>query len=221
MKNTFLYQWNQLSKTDKIHIVLMVVMQMSLVGAFIFALFEKAWLTVFVALTALVTTVWLPVWLEKNLRIVVPLEFLFLLNVFIYGSLFLGEIQSFYTRFWWWDLVLHMGSGIALGFVGFLVFFTLHRSNRLNIQPSLIALFSFCFALSLGTLWEVFEFTADTLVGSNMQKSGLVDTMWDLIVDTLGATIASISGYLYMRYRWRGVGIFEYYLNAYLLKNRL
>jgi uncharacterized membrane protein YjdF len=57
----------------------------------------------------------------------------------------------------------------------------------------------------MGTLWEIFEFTADSLFGSDMQKhmlgdqSGLTDTMWDLIVDAVGALIISVLGYGYLK----------------------
>ncbi len=64
---------------------------------------------------------------------------------------------------------------------------------------------AFLFALGVGTLWEIFEFTMDSLFGMNMQKpmlgdpSGLTDTMWDLIVDAVGALVISILGWRYLR----------------------
>ncbi len=73
------------------------------------------------------------------------------------------------------------------------------------MKPGFVALFSFLFAVATGAIWEIFEYGMDTLFGLNMQKSGLVDTMWDLIVDTLGASIISLLGYVYMR---RGTGSF-------------
>ena len=57
----------------------------------------------------------------------------------------------------------------------------------------------------MGVFWEFFEFGADRLLGFNMQKfrmpgqDGLVDTMEDLIVDTIGAIIACIGGWIYMK----------------------
>jgi hypothetical protein len=60
-------------------------------------------------------------------------------------------------------------------------------------------LFSFCFALAIGALWEIYEFAMDSIFGLNMQKSGLVDTMWDLVVDAGGAFVASLIGYFYIK----------------------
>jgi hypothetical protein len=66
------------------------------------------------------------------------------------------------------------------------------------MNPAFVALFSFAFAMAIGGLWEIFEFSMDNFLGLNMQKTGLVDTMWDLIVDALGALFISVSGFLYM-----------------------
>jgi uncharacterized membrane protein YjdF len=73
------------------------------------------------------------------------------------------------------------------------------------MRPGFIAFFAFCFAIAVGALWEIFEFAMDELVGTNMQKpflgdpSGLTDTMWDLIVNALGALAIALFGYLYMK----------------------
>jgi uncharacterized membrane protein YjdF len=73
------------------------------------------------------------------------------------------------------------------------------------MRPGFVAFFAFLFAVAIGALWEIFEFAMDALFGMNMQKpmlgdpSGLTDTMWDLIVDTLGALVISILGYRYVR----------------------
>ncbi|MEX0916905.1 MAG: hypothetical protein WDZ90_00030 [Candidatus Paceibacterota bacterium] len=182
--------------------------------AFFLALYERSWLTAFITFLAL-GIVFSPYILGRNMQVHVPLEFELLLNIFIYSSIFLGEVRGFYTKFLWWDIVLHVGSGIALGFLGFLLLFSLYQSGRLDMKPSLIAFFSFCFALALGALWEIFEFMMDSLFGFNMQKGGLVDTMWDLIVDALGAFVVALSGYFYLRYKWRGIGLLDYHLNAY------
>ena len=95
---------------------------------------------------------------------------------------------------------------MGLGILGFLLVYVLNESRRLDIsmRPRFVALFAFLFAVSVGALWEIFEFTMDQLAGTTMQKpmlgdpSGLTDTMWDLIVDTIGAAAVSILGWWYM-----------------------
>lgn len=102
---------------------------------------------------------------------------------------------------------MHTSSGFLLGILGFLLVYTLNENARieLTMRPRFVALFAFLFAVAVGTVWEIFEFGMDQLFQMNMQKamfgdpSGLTDTMWDLIVDTLGAAIVSLSGLWYMR----------------------
>ena len=62
-----------------------------------------------------------------------------------------------------------------------------------------MAVFALAFSVAIGAVWEIFEFAMDSIFGLNMQKSGLVDTMWDLIVDTLGATVIAAMGFGYLR----------------------
>lgn len=143
-----------------------------------------------------------PARVGRGLGINFPPEFEILAIAFVFASLFLGEVHGYYVHYWWWDAVLHTTSGFLLGLFGFTLVFVLNQSDRVPFQlsPAFVCLFAFCFALALGTLWEVFEFAMDQWFGLNMQKSGLVDTMGDLIVDTAGALVVSLMGYAYLRY---------------------
>ena len=145
----------------------------------------------------------LPIILGKRFDVRIPHGFETLAVIFLYMSLFLGETQSYYTRFWWWDLVLHSGSAFLLGILGFLMVYVLNERKEvdLDMKPKFIALFAFMFAVSIGALWEIFEYGMDQVFGLNMQKSGLQDTMWDLIVDVAGAVFISILGWGYINNR--------------------
>jgi len=145
----------------------------------------------------------LPIILGKRFDVRIPHGFETLAVIFLYMSLFLGETQSYYTRFWWWDLVLHSGSAFLLGILGFLMVYVLNERKEvdLDMKPKFIALFAFMFAVSIGALWEIFEYGMDQVFGLNMQKSGLQGTMWDLIVDVAGAAFISILGWGYINNR--------------------
>ncbi len=212
------------SRAGRARLVAVALMQLGLLGALGWSLWHQDWLMVFVSTVGLLS-VWLPPILARSWQVHFPVEFELVLNIFIYASIFLGEIQGYYTRFWWWDAVLHFSSGLALGFVGFLIIYALHKTGKLCTYPIVLAVFAFCFALSLGALWEILEFTSDQVFGTNMQKpmlgdpSGLTDTMFDLILDALGALLVSVSGYFYVKYRRPGLGIFDYYVQAYFAKH--
>ncbi len=122
-----------------------------------------------------------------------------MVTIFIYASLFLGEVHKYYTKFWWWDLILHSTAGITFGFLGFFIMYILHREKKIATSPILIALFSFSFAVAIGSIWEIFEFSMDNVFALNMQKSGLRDTMWDMMVNSGGALITAVLGYFYVK----------------------
>jgi len=162
----------------------------------------------------------LPLLLGQRFQVKIPHEFESLAVVFVYMSLFLGEVQGYYARFWWWDIVLHTGSGFLLGILGFLLVYVPNEKEdiELDLHPKFIAFFAFIFAMGMGSVWEIFEFSMDQLFGMNMQKSGLVDTMWDLIVDGVGALIISILGWGFLRTRERD-SFLEKWIDSFIDKN--
>ena len=189
-----------MTRIDKIKLWFYLIFRTLLVVAGIIAVFRQNWTNLGLSLITLFLT-FLPVIIKREFRVNSPSEFDIVILGFIYASMYLGEIHSFYERFWWWDLLLHTLSGIIIGTIGFSLVYILNSEENVSMQlsPVLVSVFAFSFALSIGVLWEIFEFTMDSLLGLNMQKSGLVDTMWDLIVDTLGALFVSVLGYLYLK----------------------
>ena len=172
------------------------------------------------ATLAVLLVTFLPTLLGQRFNVRIPRGFESLACVFLYMSLFLGEVHGYYTRFWWWDLVLHSGAAIISGILGFLLVYVLNEKKEINLdlKPNFIALFAFFFAVGLGVIWEIFEFAMDQLFGLNMQKSGLVDTMWDLIVDTLGAAFMAILGWVYIRTREKD-SFLEHWIEDFIRKN--
>jgi hypothetical protein len=209
-----------LSTLDRVQAGLSALIKLSLVAAFTIAVVEADWTTAFVSAAAFAATL-LPWYLARSYHLRVPVGFEFIVVLFIYATLFLGEVHGFYTRFWWWDMALHAGAGMAFGFIGFLILYSFYRDGRFQAPSSLIAVLSFSAALAIGAIWEIFEFAMDVLFGLNMQRSSLLDTMRDLIVDTIGACVAAVSGYVYLRYRSRGLGVFRYYLHSYFKADAL
>lgn len=183
-----------------VHKTLTLVLQATLVVGVILFCIQGRWMTAVVTSSIIIVTL-LPLVLGRRFDVHIPPEFEVLTVVFVYASLFLGEVHGYYVRYWWWDAVLHTGSGFLLGIFGFLLVYILNerRDIDLHMRPRFVALFAFMFAVGMGALWEIFEFGMDQLLGLNMQKSGLVDTMWDLIVDVVGAAVIALLGWAYMR----------------------
>ena len=194
------------SITRKARLGVLVVLQLIMLGELAVLIGNQRWMHVFlvVALSGLILA---PEVLRRLHSIKIPSEIHLVIVVFVFASLFLGEIHDYYERIWWWDLALHGSAGLLLGMLGFLVVYMLNENEKvdLHMQPSFIALFAFMFSVGCGGLWEIFEFSMDQIFGLNMQKpmlddpSGLTDTMWDMIVNTVGAAIISIAGWRYLR----------------------
>ena len=152
----------------------------------------------------------LPSILEKHFKIVVPTAIVILYFVFLYCAIYLGEMHDFYYIIPHWDTILHAFSGAMLGALGFILVDILNKDQhiRVSLSPFFVAVFAFCFALAVGSLWEIYEFTFDAVLGLNMQKhtteagvalvgvQALSDTMKDIIVDALAALCVAIFGFM-------------------------
>ena len=156
----------------------------------------------------------LPDFIEHKIHIHIPSNMLLLYAIFLYCAIYLGEVRAFYYHVHHWDTILHTFSGGMLGALGFSFVTILNNSDRIpmDLSPSFVAVFAFCFAVTLGVFWEIYEFTFDGILRLNMQKfmlengtmligrAALMDTMKDLIVDCLGAFIMCFVGYLSLKY---------------------
>ncbi len=189
---------------DKILLLITYIIRLVLAIAIVTEILNQRWALLFTTSLIFILT-FIPTIFEKRFKIDIPLEIEIIIIIFIYASLFLGEIKSFYTTYLWWDILLHISSGIVLGFFGFLILYVLYSQDKVHGSPIWIAVFSFCFAVAIGAIWEIFEFAVDNIFGFNMQKNGLNDTMWDLIVDSLGALITSTIGYYYLKDKKKGL----------------
>ncbi|HSR01700.1 MAG TPA: hypothetical protein VLM20_02825 [Methylophilaceae bacterium] len=189
-----------------IHKRLAYALQSILIVGLLAEIWSQQWFNAVIT-SAIILITFSPVLLEKKLHVYIPPEFVLLSIGFVFASLFLGEVHGYYTRYWWWDIALHTGSGVLLGIVGFLLVHVLNETEKIGVymKPSFVAFFAFLFAVGVGALWEIFEFSMDSFFGMDMQKemlgdpSGLTDTMWDLIVDTIGALVMSVLGYGYIK----------------------
>lgn len=199
---------NTVDLPARIHRGILIALQAIMAVELLLVLREQQWMNAFLVM-AIMAVMFSPAVIGRRFRVHIPPEFQVLAVLFAFAALFLGEIHSYYMRFWWWDIALHTSSGLLMGILGFLLVYVLNADERIDIhmRPRFMALFAFLFAVTVGTLWEIFEFAMDQIVGTHMQKpmlgdpSGLTDTMWDMIVNALGALTISALGGWYMTQR--------------------
>lgn len=193
-------------KKIEINEIISWVVRVLLLVAIVESIYTKKYQNTFIGVISIIMTFY-PSILKKKLRVYLPSSLQIIITLFIFAAEFLGEFYEFYYKIPWWDNMLHCISGSVLGIIGFMFVYFLNKTHikRTKLSPFFIALFAFCFSITIGVFWEFFEFSVDRLLGFNMQKfrmpgeDGLVDTMIDLFVDTLGAFVVSAIGYIYMK----------------------
>jgi hypothetical protein len=193
-------------------IIVLAAIRLLLAAETLIALVTGNVLALFVAGAALGLT-FLPQFLASRVSLALPNSFLAAIALFVLATIYLGEMHDFYNRLWWWDLALHGTSAMGFGIIGFLLILMLFEGDRYAAPPWALGVLSFCVAMTVGTLWEVFEYVMDQSFELSMQKSGLDDTMSDIIVNALGAALAGLAGVAYLTGRARGFGnAFEYFI---------
>jgi hypothetical protein len=193
--------------------VFTIILLATLLVAAIAAIAEHQWVSL-VLIAFIAVLICVPVIIGKIAKIQIPSTLEVYSVIFIYMTLFLGAINNYYDKFWWWDVLLHISSGWAFGLFGFIILYLLHKSENVTTSPKTVALFSFSFALAMGALWELAEFAMDAAFGLQSQsgsfywttmRGGLLDTMKDLLNDSIGALFSAIMGYLYLKKATEGV----------------
>ena len=164
-----------------------------------------------------VVVIHLPSFLERKFFFSIPKTLYIMYLIFLYCAIFLGEIRDYYYIVPHWDSILHTFSSLMSGAFGFMVVDILNQDKHtsINLSPVFVAVFAFCFSVAFGTLWEIYEFSFDGLLGLNMQKyrladgtllvghDALSDTMKDIILDTIGAFAASLIGFFGLQIKKR------------------
>lgn len=227
-----------------VYLVLRLIVLASLVSAILRQEYESAFVCVLVLFLFM-----LPFFIQKNFGICLPSTLEIIILLFIFAAEILGELQSYFIQYPYWDTMLHTTNGFLCAAVGFSLIDILNRDAKIKftLSPVYVALAAFCFSMTIGVLWEFFEFGMDRLFHMDMQKDtivhtissvmldptnsnipitidgitsvavngrdlgfagyldiGLYDTMEDLFVNFIGATVFSVIGYFYLKHRGEG-----------------
>ena len=140
--------------------------------------------SVFLCALSLVLLI-LPSILQKRLYITLPSTLEIVILLFIFAAEILGELASFYVRVPNWDTMLHTVNGFLCAAVGFALVDMINRNERfsLKLSPVYLAIVAFCFSMTVGVLWEFFEFAADRFLGLDMQKDTVLSAIGSVALD--------------------------------------
>ena len=243
--------WKALNMEIKEHkssFFVYVVLRVLVILCMVLQIFNQNYENVFLCALVLVLFM-VPSILQMELKIELPTTLEIIILLFIFAAEILGEIQEYYIRFPNWDTVLHTLNGFLMAAIGFSLVDILNRDEKIKFElsPIFMSIVAFCFSMTVGVLWEFFEFGMDYFLKFDMQKDtilhsissvmlnpngankvvvvngihdvivngqswglggyldiGLYDTMYDLLVNFVGAVVFSVIGYFYIKYKGKG-----------------
>ncbi|MBO8468449.1 MAG: hypothetical protein IAA72_01515 [Spirochaetes bacterium] len=175
---------------------LYVILRISVILVMIAQIMNRDWHNVMLCVLTLVLFT-VPSFIEKNWHIDIPSTLEVIILLFIYSAEISGEIRSYYINIPGWDTVLHTITGFLSAAIGFSLVDIINRNERtkLYLSPLYVAIGAFCFSMTIGVLWEFFEFSMDWFFGLDMQKDTIINTINTVVLDpTRSNKVVTITG---------------------------
>ena len=184
---------NRPQKPKKAVYVTYFVLRLSVIVMLVAQVFRGNFENVLLCVLTLVLFT-LPSAFERRLHVDLPDTLEIIILLFIYAAEILGEIQSYYTAFPYWDTMLHTINGFLCAAIGFALVDILNREERisLHLSPFFMAVVAFCFSMTIGVLWEFFEFAMDQMFLFDMQKDVILNTISTVNLDPNHGTQAVV-----------------------------
>ena len=173
-----------------------LVLRLIVVATLVSSILRKEYESAFICLLVLVLYM-LPFFIQQNFGIELPSTLEIIILLFIFAAEILGELNCYFITFPYWDTMLHTTTGFLCAATGFALIDILNRNSRIKftLSPVYVALAAFCFSMTVGVLWEFFEFGADRLLHWDMQKDTVVHSVTSVMLDPTNRNIpVTISG---------------------------
>ncbi len=185
-------EWRHIENKKLVYTVYFVL-RLSVVLMLIAQFFNQNYENVLLCVLTLVLFM-LPSMFERRLHIDLPDTLEVIILLFIYAAEILGEISDYYIHFPYWDTMLHTMNGFLCAAIGFALVDILNREEKvsLHLSPFFMAVTAFCFSMTIGVLWEFFEFSMDQWLLFDMQKDTVVNTISTVNLDPNHGTAAVV-----------------------------
>ena len=169
-----------------VYFILRLIVLITLVSSAMRGEYESAFICLLVLFLFL-----LPMFVQKNFGIELPSTLEIIILVFIFAAEILGELACFFINVPNWDSILHTTTGFLCAAFGFALIDILNRNDKIKFElsPIYVALAAFCFSMTIGVLWEFFEFGMDRLFHMDMQKDTIVHTISSVMLDPTNKNI--------------------------------
>ena len=179
------------ARRSKAVLVLYLALRIIVGGLLVYHIIRRNYESAFTCLLALVLFL-LPAMMERRLHIDLPNTLEIIILLFIFAAEILGELQSYYLTYPYWDTMLHTTCGFLTAAIGFSMIDILNRNSRIkfNLSPIYCAVAAFCFSMTVGVLWEFWEFSMDRLLHMDMQKDTIITAFYSTALDPTMQNIA-------------------------------
>lgn len=177
-------------QNKKLVVTVYVLLRLSVIVMLVAQMFNGNFENVYTCILALLLFS-LPSLIERRLHIDLPDTLEIIILLFIYAAEILGEIQEYYVIIPFWDDILHTLNGFLFAAVGFSLVNILNRNKRvmLELSPFYMAVMAFCFSMTIGVLWEFFEWGVDTFMAKDMQKDTVLQAIHSVTLHPEGRNI--------------------------------
>ncbi len=161
-----------------------LVLRLTVLAMLVINLIEGDYESAFICALVLVLFL-VPSFLERRLRIDIPSVMEVIILLFIFAAEILGELQSYYLQYPYWDTLLHTTNGFLCAAFGFSLIdiLTRNKQEKFHLSPLYVALAAFCFSMTVGVVWEFFEYGMDCLFHTDMQKDTVIHTLCTVTLD--------------------------------------
>ena len=156
----------------------------------ILQLWNRNYENVFLCILSLFLMI-VPSFIQEEFKIELPSLLEIIIFLFIFSAEILGEISSFYIYFPMWDTILHTLNGFLCAAIGFSLVEIMNNDKRLKftLSPLFMSVVAFCFSMTIGSLWELFEFGMDQFFNFDMQKDTVIHAIHSVVLDPTKSNI--------------------------------
>ncbi|MCI6677159.1 MAG: hypothetical protein MSG78_09785 [Clostridiales bacterium] len=193
-------RWKKIAKAltmelreHKSSFIVYAVLRALVILCMVLQIFNKNYENVFLCFLTLILLI-MPSLIQVNFKIELPTTLEIIILLFIFAAEILGEIQEYYIKIQSWDTILHTLNGFLMAAIGFSLVDILNREERMKFElsPVFMSIVAFCFSMTVGVIWEFFEYGMDYIFQFDMQKDTVIHTISSVMLDPEGHNVPMI-----------------------------
>lgn len=186
-KESWFKRWQKQIREHKSTFAVYVTLRGLVIAAMVISCLRGDYENLFVCALSLILFI-APAFIQSNFGIELPSTLEIIILLFIFAAEILGEMESYYVKYPFWDVMLHSINGFLCAAVGFALLDVINRNDKIKfkLSPVYLAIVAFCFSMTIGVLWEFFEFSCDLILHTDMQRDTVVNAIYSTALNPDG-----------------------------------